>query len=50
MPKGQKIVDWTKPENDKKLLHAIITASDIGVNYDKVAKAFGEPFQLSRSP
>ncbi|KAL9628423.1 MAG: hypothetical protein Q9204_005896, partial [Flavoplaca sp. TL-2023a] len=41
MPKGQKIVDWTKPENDKKLLHAIITASDIGVNYDKVAKAFG---------
>ncbi|KAL8844169.1 MAG: hypothetical protein Q9176_001575 [Flavoplaca citrina] len=42
MPKGQKIVDWTKPENDKKLLHAIITASDIGVNYDKVAKAFGD--------
>ncbi|KAL8881580.1 MAG: hypothetical protein Q9192_007769 [Flavoplaca navasiana] len=41
MPKGQKIVDWTKPENDKKLLHAIITASDLGVNYDKVAKAFG---------
>ncbi|KAL8975910.1 MAG: hypothetical protein Q9205_007985 [Flavoplaca limonia] len=42
MPKGQKIVDWTKPENDKKLLHAIITASDIGINYDKVAKAFGD--------
>lgn len=41
MPKGQKIVDWTNAENDKKLLHAIITASDLGVNYEKVAKAFG---------
>ncbi|KAL8750659.1 MAG: hypothetical protein Q9199_006924 [Rusavskia elegans] len=42
MPKGQKIVDWTNAENDKKLLHAIITASDLGVNYEKVAKAFGD--------
>ena len=41
MPKGQKIVDWTDPNNDKKLLQAIITASDLGVNYEKVAKAFG---------
>ncbi|KAI4280062.1 MAG: hypothetical protein L6R38_004751 [Xanthoria sp. 2 TBL-2021] len=42
MPKGQKIVDWTNAENDKKLLHAIIMASDLGVNYEKVAKAFGD--------
>ncbi|KAL8700016.1 MAG: hypothetical protein Q9201_005681 [Fulgogasparrea decipioides] len=28
MPKGQKFVDWTNPENDRKLLHAIIAASD----------------------
>ncbi|KAI4225315.1 MAG: hypothetical protein L6R36_004015 [Xanthoria steineri] len=42
MPKGQKIVDWTDANNDKKLLHAIITASDLGVNYEKVAKAFGD--------
>ncbi|KAL8847531.1 MAG: hypothetical protein Q9221_007431 [Calogaya cf. arnoldii] len=42
MPKGQKIVDWTNPENDKKLFHCIIMTSEVGVNYDKVAKAFGE--------
>ncbi|KAL8915141.1 MAG: hypothetical protein Q9172_006940 [Xanthocarpia lactea] len=41
MPKGQKIVDWTNMNNVKKLLHAIIVASDGGVNYEKVAKVFG---------
>ncbi|KAL8712745.1 MAG: hypothetical protein Q9220_002953 [cf. Caloplaca sp. 1 TL-2023] len=41
MPKGQKFVDWTNTDNDKKLLHAIIAASDVQVNYEKVAKAFG---------
>lgn len=44
MPKGQKIVDWTKPENDQKLLLAIIKANDItGAKYADVAAAFGEP-------
>ncbi|KAL8951816.1 MAG: hypothetical protein Q9222_002232 [Ikaeria aurantiellina] len=42
MPKGQKFVDWTNPDNDKKLLHAIIAANDVQVNYAKVAKAFGD--------
>ncbi|KAL8806888.1 MAG: hypothetical protein Q9182_001017 [Xanthomendoza sp. 2 TL-2023] len=42
MPKGQKFVDWTNPANDKKLLHAIITTSSVNVNYEKVAKAFGD--------
>lgn len=41
MPKGQKFVDWTNPDNDKKLLHAIIAANDVTVNYGKVAEAFG---------
>ncbi|KAI4198386.1 MAG: hypothetical protein LQ350_005323 [Teloschistes chrysophthalmus] len=41
MPKGQKIVDWTNPDNDKKLLHVIIATSDVKVDYEKAAKAFG---------
>lgn len=41
MPKGQKFVDWTNPDNDKKLLHSIIAAADVNVNYDKVAQYFG---------
>ncbi|KAL8773860.1 MAG: hypothetical protein Q9209_001290 [Squamulea sp. 1 TL-2023] len=39
MPKGQKIVDWTKAENEKKLLHAIVMTSDVSA--DKVAEVFG---------
>ncbi|KAL9576204.1 MAG: hypothetical protein Q9212_007298 [Teloschistes hypoglaucus] len=41
MPKGQKFVDWTNPDNDKKLLHSIIAATDVSVNYEKVAQYFG---------
>ena len=41
MPKGQKIVDWTKPENDQKLLVAILKACDIPKKYGEIAEAFG---------
>ena len=48
MPKGQKIVDWTKPENDQKLLLAIIKVCDFtGAKNADVAAAFGKP--LSRT-
>ncbi|KAL8800843.1 MAG: hypothetical protein Q9223_007685 [Gallowayella weberi] len=47
MPKGQKFVDWTNPGNDKKLLHAIITTNNIHINYEKVAKAFGDAVPAS---
>ena len=36
MPKGQKIVDWTKPENDQKLLLAILKACDIPKKYGEI--------------
>ncbi|KAL8784687.1 MAG: hypothetical protein Q9195_008925 [Heterodermia aff. obscurata] len=42
MPKGQKIVDWTKPENDQKLLLAIIKVSEISKKYQEIAAAFGD--------
>ncbi|KAL8685980.1 MAG: hypothetical protein Q9218_007425 [Villophora microphyllina] len=42
MPKGQKIVDWAKPENSEKLLYAIIASSDFQLNYAKVAELFGD--------
>ncbi|KAL8778068.1 MAG: hypothetical protein Q9213_007587 [Squamulea squamosa] len=38
MPKGQKIVDWTKAENEKKLLHAIVMTSDVSA--DRIAEVF----------
>ena len=41
MPKGQKNVDWTKAENDQKLLLAIIHVSEISKKYDDIAAAFG---------
>ncbi|KAL8764487.1 MAG: hypothetical protein Q9194_007042 [Teloschistes cf. exilis] len=47
MPKGQKIVDWTNPDNDKKLLHVIIATSDVKVDYEKAAKAFGDDIPSS---
>ena len=42
MTKGQKIVDWTKPENDQKLLLAILKAGDVPKKYGDIAAAFGE--------
>ena len=41
MPKGQKIVDWTKPDNDQKLLLAILKVCDIPKKYGEIAAAFG---------
>lgn len=42
MPKGTKVVDWTKPENDQKLFLAIIKTSEISNKYQAIANAFGE--------
>ncbi|KAL8676941.1 MAG: hypothetical protein Q9186_006596 [Xanthomendoza sp. 1 TL-2023] len=42
MPKGQKNVDWLNPINDKKLLNAIVVTSSANINYNLVAKAFGD--------
>ncbi|CAF9927667.1 MAG: hypothetical protein HETSPECPRED_006642 [Heterodermia speciosa] len=42
MPKGQKIVDWTKPENDQKLLLAIVKVSEVSKKYQEIAAAFGD--------
>ena len=47
MPKGQKIVDWTKAENDQKLLLAIIQVSEISKKYQEIAAAFGKPYSAS---
>ena len=42
MPKGTKVVDWTKPENDQKLFLAIIKTSEISNKYQAIANAFGK--------
>ena len=47
MPKGQKIVDWTKPENDQKLLLAIIKVSEVSKKYQEIAAAFGRPYPVA---
>ncbi|KAL8902774.1 MAG: hypothetical protein Q9171_007603, partial [Xanthocarpia ochracea] len=47
MPKGQKFVDWANTNNVKKLLYAIIVTSDVSVNYEKVAKVFGDDVPAS---
>jgi hypothetical protein len=47
MPKGQKQISWTH-ENETKLFLCIIAAHDIKVDYNKVAKAFGNLPPLKR--
>ena len=47
MPKGQKIVDWTKPENDQKLLLAIIKVSEVSKKYHEIAAAFGKFYSVA---
>ena len=47
MPKGQKIVDWTKPENDQKLLLAIIKVSEVSKKYQEIAAAFGKSYSVA---
>ena len=42
MPKGTKVVDWMKPENDQKLFLAIIKTSEISNKYQAIANAFGK--------
>ncbi|KAL8964059.1 MAG: hypothetical protein Q9183_004737 [Haloplaca sp. 2 TL-2023] len=40
MPKGQKIADWTNPDNSEKFVHAIIAAGT-SIDCKKVAEIFG---------
>ena len=49
MPKGQKIVDWTKSENDQKLLLAIIKVSEGSKKYHEIAAAFGKSSSVPSS-
>jgi hypothetical protein len=54
MPSGHKIFDWS-PQSEIKLFHAILAVHRSQIDYDAVAKVFGESylrilFCLSRLP
>ena len=42
MTKGIKNVDWTKQENNIKLLVAVLKHVDVSKSYDAIAKVFGK--------
>ncbi|KAL8819862.1 MAG: hypothetical protein Q9191_007641 [Dirinaria sp. TL-2023a] len=42
MPRGFKIVDWTDPSNDAKLLVSVLKHVEINKHYEDIAKDFGE--------
>lgn len=50
MPKGQKIVDWTNPQNDAKLLVAVLKHCDVSKVHDKIAKDFGRSSKVDVFP
>ena len=41
MPKGHKLVDWSQPGNDTRLLLSIVQTHSL--DYGKIAAAFGKP-------
>lgn len=42
MPRGFKVVNWTDPSNDAKLLVSVLKHVDVSKQYGEIAKDFGE--------
>lgn len=41
MPRGFKVVDWTDPSNDAKLLVSVLKHVEVSKHYADIAKDFG---------